>query len=198
MRRVAQVTIDITPGLPWWFGIAVIVVTALAVIGIVQLAADVIAQARIKNAREREARWRGPQTLAAICAGVAAAVLVGFNVQPIWYIFNPDLQPPTVNAQEVRDEFADQGAASLELRDTDPPNSLVMLDEDAWNEERPLEHLLACDAGQHPQAGHYPAYDDFNWDLPVQYSADGETVGAMLERTVADGACTFELVPVDA
>ena len=197
MQPVAEVTIDITPGLPWWFSIVIVVASALAVVGIVQLVADVIAQARIRNAREREARWRGPQTLVAIGIGVAAAVVVGFNVQPIWYLFNPHLQPPRENAEQVRAEFAAQGASDLELRDTDPPNSLVMLDEEAWNAGRPLEHLLACDAGQHPQAGHYPAYEDFNWDLPVQYSDGEQTVGALLERTVLDGVCTFELVSLD-
>lgn len=197
MQQMPEVDIAVTPGIPYWFGILVIVVAVLLAIALVQMVAELVAQARIKNHRERQLRWRGKQTFVALAVGVAAGLLVGFNVHGIWYLFNGHLQAPDDNVAEVRASFADQGANSLELRDTDPPNSLVMLDEEKWRAGVPLHMLLACDAGQFPMAGQYPAYDGFDWKLPVQYSTDDGIVDAVLDRTVTDETCTFTLVPAE-
>lgn len=196
MNVHAEVTIGITPWIPWWFGLIVVVASLFTVIGLVQLVGDALAQSRIKNHRELQNRPRGRQTLLALGLGVIAALVAGLNVQNAWYLVNPELQRPDQNVVQVRDEFAQQGVENLELRDTDPPNSLVLIDEEAWNAGQPLELLLSCDAGQHPSAGHYPAYEDFNWDLPVQYLSDGTSVEAMIERTVSADDCTFEVAPV--
>ena len=194
MQSGAEVSIAITPALPWWFGIVIIGATFLVVIGVVQLVGDVIAQARIKDRRELQHRYRGRQTFFALGLGVVVALLVGLNIQTIWYSVQPELQPPTENIADVRGSFEEQGIAEITLRDTDPPNSLVLIDEEAWHAGQPLELLLSCDAGQHPSAGHYPAYEGFDWDLPVQYVTDGTTVDAVLERTVTHDSCNFEMV----
>ena len=97
MQLDAEVSSAITPALPWWFGLLVICTSFLVVLGIVQLVGDVIAQARIKDRRELQHRYRGRQTFLAIGLGVVAAIIIGFNIQNIWYSIQPELQPPSEN-----------------------------------------------------------------------------------------------------
>ena len=188
----AQVTAPIAEAIPWYF--AIVLVVAGAAVGMlaaqgVRFLIDLRRDLRGETIEEESSLGA---VFATLGFGLVTAVAAGIVAVPVWYLMHPEQQPPEVTAAAVRSEFVELGADRLQSRDTEPRHSLARIDPQAWADGRILERLLACDAGQFPEAGSFPAYEGYDWQIPVESSAgDG-----ILTRVVADGECTFTLTPV--
>lgn len=198
-----EALVAISPQIPWYFLVA-IVATIVLVLLIVKAVAFGLAAGRERREREDGMHHAGRRpsggTFTAIGLAAVAAVIVGVNYQPIWYFANPELQSPAENELSVREQLAEQGVESLTLRDTDPLHSLQRIDEEAWNDDLPLDALLVCDMGQMPEAGQFPPYDRHGWALPVSYTSsdDEQPRSGVLEREIEGDSCVFTLRDADA
>lgn len=194
-----EALVAISPQIPWYFIVAIVVATMVMVLLIVKAVAFGLAAGHERRERQegRHHSGRKPSggTFTAIGVAALAAVVVGVNYQPIWYFANPELQSPAENGASVREQLAEQGIEGLTLRGTDPLHSLQRIDEEAWNEDHPLDALLFCDMGQMPEAGQFPPYDRHAWALPVSFTSsdDGESRTGVLEREIDESSCVFTL-----
>lgn len=194
-----EAMVPISSLIPWYFIVAIVVATIVMVLLMVKAVAFGLAAGHERRERQKGRHHSGRKpsggTFTAIGFAALAAVIVGMNYQPIWYFANSELQSPTENGTSVRDQFAEQGAQDLTLRDTDPLHSLQRIDEEAWNDDQPLDALLVCDMGQMPEAGQFPPYSRHAWALPVSFTApeDGALRTGVLEREIDGDSCVFTL-----
>ena len=198
-----EALVTISPQIPWYFIVALVVAAIVIVLLIVKAVAYGLAAGHDRRARQEGKHHPGRRpsggTLTAVVLAALGAVIVGVNYQAIWYFANPELSSPAENELSVREQLAEQGAESLTLRATDPLHSLQRIDEEAWNDDLPLEALLVCDMGQMPEAGQFPPYDRHSWALPVSYTLpdDDQPRSAVLERDIEGEACVFTLRDAD-
>ena len=158
-----EALVTISPQIPWYFIVALVVAAIVIVLLIVKAVAYGLAAGHDRRARQEGKHHPGRRpsggTLTAVVLAALGAVIVGVNYQAIWYFANPELSSPAENELSVREQLAEQGAESLTLRATDPLHSLQRIDEEAWNDDLPLEALLVCDMGQTiGTPGHCPCH----------------------------------------
>lgn len=194
--------VPISPSIPWYFVPFMAVGALLATVAIVKGVAALLAANGKRRARATKTYGGGGThvggTVIALVSGIVVAGLLGVNYQTIWYSLNPEYTSPEDNEIAVRAQLAEQGAANLELRATEPRHSLERIDAESWANGQPLHALLVCDLAQVPEAGQFPPYERHSWELPVSYGADGNTAqAAVLERTVTDDECVFTLTDVE-
>lgn len=193
--------VPISPGIPWYFAPGIILLAAIAVLLLVTGTATILAWRLDRKARKEGKYSSTPYaargTLTACVGAIVVGILVGVNFEAIWYRLNPELTSAAENEQSVIAQFSEQGATNIQLRETSPQHPIQVLDENAWDRGFPLTFLYSCDASEFNLYGNYPAYEGWEWSLPVTYSApdSDEPFEAELERVVADGECHFTLLP---
>lgn len=192
LQQVVDVVAPVAVAIPWYFSIGLIVGAGLAGAMLVQGVSFLIGlwHEHRRTPHADEPSWIA--TLATLGVGLMAAIVIGLNTVPLWFALHPQEARPEQTAVQVRADLAEAGVDGLTQRDTEPIHSFQRIDPEAWHDGRILERLLACDAGQFPEAGMFPAYEGFDWEIPVRWR-DGE---GTLERIVADEQCTFTVTPL--